>query len=110
VSTDGKITVLSNFIYFKGLTVIAILTGIMSYTGRYGCSYIDTPSLNTSYGNLPDGCKIANGMGVAVVATAILTILLVSTRKHEVREIETKSSTQHVDVIELKVIERKHDV
>jgi hypothetical protein len=59
--------------------------------------------MNTSYGNLPDGCKIANGMGVAVVATAILTILLISTRKHEGREIETSSSTQHVDVIELKV-------
>jgi hypothetical protein len=98
--------VLNNFIYFKGLTVIAILTGIMSYTGRYGCSYIDTPSINTSYGNLPDGCKIANGMGVAAVATAILTILLVSTRKHEVIEIET-SSTQHVDVIEPKVSNEK---
>jgi hypothetical protein len=75
----------------------------MSYTGRFGCNYIDTQSINASYGNLPDACKIANGMGVAVVATAILTILLVSTRKHEVREIETSSSTQHVDVIELKV-------
>jgi hypothetical protein len=85
-----------------GLTVIAILTGIVSYTGRYGCSYIDTQTMNASYPNLPDGCKIANGMGIAVVCTAILTILLVSTRKYEVREIEKPASFTD-NVIEVKV-------
>lgn len=75
----------------------------MSYTGRYGCSHIDG-SEKENFEQIPDACKIANGMGIAVVATAILTILLVSTRPHEHKEIETGSSTTHVDVIEINTL------
>mmetsp|Transcript_13709 Transcript_13709/g.13254 ORF Transcript_13709/g.13254 Transcript_13709/m.13254 type:complete len:516 (+) Transcript_13709:291-1838(+) len=92
-----------------GLTVIAILTGIMSYTGRFGCSLIDTQDQMASYPNLPDGCKIANGMGIAVVSTAILTVLLISTRKHEVREINEKPPSSFDNVIEVKVSNENKD-
>lgn len=111
IATNKKFDILSLFVFILsrveiiffivyymllvGLTVIAILTGIMSYTGRFGCSKIDSSSTDANYENLPDACKIANGMGVAVVATAILTVLLVSVRPHEKIDIEKNQ----VDVI-----------
>lgn len=62
------------------LTVISIVTGIMNHLGLGKCYYYDSndviykadvnPADNYRY--LPDACKIANGMGIATIASAFI--------------------------------------
>ena len=67
-----------------GLTTVAVLTGIMNRMGRGGCNYLlDTapqPDSNPSkyYGDIPNACKISNGLGVVVIIIAVLTVIIVS--------------------------------
>jgi hypothetical protein len=64
-----------------GFTVLSICTGIMDQTGRSGCSYVDVlitaveknPALN--YPSIPNQCKIANGLGIAVPLCAAAAML-----------------------------------
>jgi Eukaryotic cytochrome b561 len=72
-----------------GLTVLAIVTGIMDQTGRTGCAYVDTVSSDTAnpaayYSKTPNGCKIANALGAFVTITAGVTVLLMSLRLRRV--------------------------
>jgi hypothetical protein len=67
-------------------TVAACVTGIMEQIGRGGCSYIgvdlteveDNPAVH--YSNLPNACKIANGLGVLIVMAASVAVLAVASR------------------------------
>jgi hypothetical protein len=70
-----------------GLTVLAIETGIMNVTGRGGCYYttydgtqgVDVnPAAN--YPNLPEDCRLVNGMGITVLLAAIMVYIAVATR------------------------------
>lgn len=65
-----------------GLTVLAICLGIMSQFSRSGCYYTETTNNQANYNNLPQACKIANGLGIAVIATGIVVITTVSVRLH----------------------------
>jgi cytochrome b-561 len=70
-----------------GFTVLSICTGIMDQTGRSGCSYVNvlittvekTPALN--YPSIPNQCKIANGLGIAVPLCAAAVMLTVYLRE-----------------------------
>ena len=74
-----------------GLTVFCILTGIMDQLGFGGCSYVSVSNSGASsqgvyenpaahYSQLPDACKIANGLGIAVVAASIAAVLMLKHR------------------------------
>lgn len=71
-----------------GLSTIASITGIMNQAGMSGCYYLGTGSAHYSsdlnpannYPNLPNSCKIANGVGVSVAAAAIALVVTVYTR------------------------------
>jgi cytochrome b-561 len=62
-----------------GLTSMAILTGINNQLPYGSCGY---DSNKDGYGNLPDACKLANGMGIAVILSS-LCVVGASTLRYE---------------------------
>ena len=64
------------------LTVVSIATGIMLWQGETGCFYEHTslplpvPDTNPSlhYTDLPNGCKLSNGLGITVTACGLCTL------------------------------------
>jgi len=68
-----------------GFSLAAVLSGIMDHFGRTGCYYqypygLSSADYNPSlhYADIPRGCRIANGMGIAVTLSAFLTFLAVA--------------------------------
>lgn len=69
-----------------GLTVLALLTGIMDKMSKGFCdvSELSTTSntmttiYGVNFGDLPKSCKIANGLGVAVTLSAIGAVITMS--------------------------------
>ena len=71
------------------LTVVSIATGIMLWQGETGCFYEHTtlplpvpdtnPSLHYAT-DLPNGCKMSNGLGIAVAACGLCTLGFLASR------------------------------
>ena len=82
------------------LTVGSILTGIMNQFGQNGCNYIGitltSHDVNPSayFFALPEACKIANGMGILVVLTAMAAMLSTYYRKKPVMKISVMAGKQ----------------
>lgn len=69
-----------------GLSLAAVLTGIMDQLPQGSCNYTNynNPFIDSNpaqnYGYLPDACKIAFGLGVAAVTGGIFTSVVVFNR------------------------------
>eukprot|EP01034_Spumella_vulgaris_P027320 gene27320-34019_t len=64
-----------------GVSAMAILTGISIFQGHSCQRTITTPDTNPAEHYdllLPSGCKIANGLGISVLVTALLVLLSVA--------------------------------
>ena len=65
-----------------GLTLVTIISGIMDQLVEGSCFYTNQSVNNPirNYPNLPDACKIANGLGIVVTITTILVFITVLIR------------------------------
>jgi len=75
----------------------AIIAGIQTFLGTTTCYYVtSTPFKDqnpaSSFGKIPQGCRIANGMGIAAAIAAILTVMAVV--------IKNKQAKSHEAVVE----------
>ena len=50
----------------------------------------------TNYHNIPGGCKIANGMGIAVLVSVLLTIAAVVARNQSVSSMSANDNSSSV--------------
>jgi hypothetical protein len=70
-----------------GLSALTIVSGIVNYLPSSACNYVPTKSFHQvqndparQYNWLPNACKIANGLGLSVLFTAIAVFYAVSVR------------------------------
>ena len=65
------------------LVAVTAVTGVMNFLTRGGCSYVaPAGSLLPTYGSLPDGCKVGNGLAI-VVALSLVAAVSVVIRRHQ---------------------------
>jgi hypothetical protein len=70
------------------LTVVSVASGIMLYQGETGCFPrtvplpLPAPDYNPAahYPDMPVGCRVSNGLGVAVAASALCTVYFLALR------------------------------
>jgi hypothetical protein len=62
-----------------GVSAMAILTGISVFQGHSCQRDVSSPDWNPAahYPTMSEGCKVANGLGIAVLATVLLVLLSV---------------------------------
>jgi hypothetical protein len=84
------------------ITIIIIIVIIITIIGESGCFYKnlaendDTSSIKADYNpaqhyhHIPGGCKIANGLGFAVLISVLLTIAAVIARNKAIGEGESE--------------------
>lgn len=71
-----------------GFTILSIETGIMDQLGQGSCNYLYDSTItfgadvnpSDNYSQLPDACKIANGLGVIVAISGVFVVLAMSLR------------------------------
>jgi hypothetical protein len=80
-----------------GMSSLAILSGISTTQGFSCVRIVSSPELNPAehYDLMSTGCKISNGLGVAVIVTVLLVFLSVASHYQlvEVAGKDTKRET-----------------